>query len=76
MLHIVILRLKELELDPYTSKEAERAAGMGSYVAPKRRKVENEVPVRDETEEEKKEREGREGKRKRKRARQMMKMQE
>ncbi|KAK6170154.1 hypothetical protein SNE40_018619 [Patella caerulea] len=28
-------RLKELSIEPYTQAEAERAAGMGSYVAPK-----------------------------------------
>ena len=28
-------RLKELREEPYTQAEAERAAGMGSYIAPK-----------------------------------------
>ena len=28
-------RLKELSIEPYTQEEAERAAGMGSYIAPK-----------------------------------------
>lgn len=28
-------RLKQLREEPYTQAEAERAAGMGSYVAPK-----------------------------------------
>ena len=28
-------RLKALRIEPYTQAEAERAAGMGSYVAPK-----------------------------------------
>ncbi|XP_059153438.1 zinc finger protein 593 homolog, partial [Physella acuta] len=29
-------RLKALETEPYTQEEADRAAGMGSYVAPKK----------------------------------------
>ena len=29
-------RLKRLKIEPYTQAEAERAAGMGSYVAPKK----------------------------------------
>ena len=28
-------RLKALRIEPYTQAEAERAAGMGSYIAPK-----------------------------------------
>ncbi|KAH9500643.1 hypothetical protein Btru_077182 [Bulinus truncatus] len=32
-------RLKALETEPYTQEEADRAAGMGSYVAPKKLKV-------------------------------------
>merc|ERR1712038_234589 len=35
-------RLKALETDAYTQEEADRAAGMGSYVAPKKRKVETQ----------------------------------
>lgn len=41
-------RLKNLELEPYTKDEAERAAGMGSYIHPKRRKVETQ-PIDDGT---------------------------
>ncbi|XP_022706094.1 zinc finger protein 593-like isoform X2 [Varroa jacobsoni] len=32
-------RLKELEIEPYSIEESERAAGMGNYINPKRRKV-------------------------------------
>ncbi|XP_017891033.1 zinc finger protein 593 homolog [Ceratina calcarata] len=32
-------RLKALELEPYSVEESERAAGKGSYVAPKKRKI-------------------------------------
>ncbi|GFO49124.1 Zinc finger protein 593-like [Plakobranchus ocellatus] len=32
-------RLKALEVEPYTHEEAERAAGMGSYIAPKKVEV-------------------------------------
>lgn len=28
-------RIKALQVEPYTQEEADRAAGMGSYVAPK-----------------------------------------
>lgn len=35
-------RLKALEIDSYTQEEAEAAAGMGSYRAPKRQKVETQ----------------------------------
>ncbi len=31
--------MKKLEDEPYTQAEAERAAGMGNYVAPKKAKV-------------------------------------
>ena len=31
----VLCRLKALSVQPYSQAEAERAAGMGSYVAPK-----------------------------------------
>ena len=40
-------RLKALELEPYTQKEAEAAAGMGSYHPPKRRKVTTQEIVED-----------------------------
>ena len=33
------LRLKALETEPYTQAEADRAAGMGSYIAPLKQKV-------------------------------------
>ncbi|XP_022169920.1 zinc finger protein 593-like isoform X2 [Myzus persicae] len=32
-------RIKELRLEPYTIEEAERAAGFGSYIAPKERVI-------------------------------------
>lgn len=32
-------RLKALEFEPYSIEESERAAGKGSYVAPKKRKI-------------------------------------
>lgn len=32
-------RLKALEVEPYTQEEADRAAGMGSYIAPKKVQV-------------------------------------
>lgn len=32
-------RLKALEEEPYSIEESERAAGMGSYIQPKRRRV-------------------------------------
>lgn len=32
-------RLKALELEPYSVEESERAAGKGSYIAPKKRKI-------------------------------------
>ena len=32
-------RLKALESQPYTTEEAERAAGMGSYIPPTTQKV-------------------------------------
>lgn len=31
--------MKSLEEEPYSIEESERAAGMGSYIMPKRRKV-------------------------------------
>ena len=36
-------RLKNLETGPYTQAEAERAGGMGSYVAPKTVKVKTQL---------------------------------
>uniref|UniRef100_H0XNZ0 Zinc finger protein 593 n=1 Tax=Otolemur garnettii TaxID=30611 RepID=H0XNZ0_OTOGA len=36
-------RLKQLSIEPYSQEEAERAAGMGSYVSPKRLPVPTEV---------------------------------
>lgn len=35
-------RLKDLETEPYTVEESERAAGKGSYVPPKKRKIETQ----------------------------------
>ncbi|XP_063309299.1 zinc finger protein 593 [Pelobates fuscus] len=35
-------RIKQLKEEPYTQEEAERAAGMGSYVAPKKLEVETQ----------------------------------
>ena len=32
-------RLKDLELEPYTIEESERAAGKGNFILPKRRKI-------------------------------------
>merc|ERR1712203_810583 len=37
-------RLHALKTDPYTIEESERAAGMGSYVMPKKRKMETVLP--------------------------------
>lgn len=36
-------RLKQLSVEPYTQEEAERAAGMGSYVPPQRLAVPTEI---------------------------------
>ena len=36
--------MKALEIEPYTIEESERAAGMGSYVNPRKRKIETYVP--------------------------------
>ena len=38
----MISRLKFLETEVYSQKEADAAAGMGSYVAPKKRKIETQ----------------------------------
>ncbi|XP_038049109.1 zinc finger protein 593-like [Patiria miniata] len=40
-------RLKALELEPYTQKEADAAAGLGSYHPPKRKKVTTQKIVED-----------------------------
>jgi len=37
-------RLHALKTDPYTSEEAERAAGMGSFILPGKRKMDTLVP--------------------------------
>lgn len=39
---VIIFRLKALEMEPYTQKEAEAAAGIGNYVPPKKRKIETQ----------------------------------
>lgn len=36
-------RLKQLSVEPYSQEEAERAAGMGSYVPPQRLALPTEV---------------------------------
>lgn len=36
-------RLKQLSVEPYSQEEAERAAGMGSYIPPQRLAVPTEV---------------------------------
>lgn len=38
-LFLFSLRLKQLSEEPYTQEEAERAAGMGSYIPPKKIEV-------------------------------------
>lgn len=40
-------RLKNLEVEPYSVEEAERAAGHGNYVEPKKRKLETQ-PTKEE----------------------------
>merc|ERR1712141_982291 len=37
-------RLHALETEPYTIEESERAAGMGSYIVPRKRKMETILP--------------------------------
>ncbi len=37
-------RLRALETEPFTLEEAERAAGRGSYVEPKKRKMDTMMP--------------------------------
>lgn len=38
-------RLKALEAEPYTIEESERAAGHGSFVPAKKRKMETQKPI-------------------------------
>lgn len=38
-------RLKALEIEPYTIEDSERAAGHGSYIPPKKRKVTTQMPI-------------------------------
>lgn len=45
-------RLKALELEPYTIEESERAAGIGNWKAPVKRKIETQTPVSKENSEE------------------------
>ena len=47
LLFFFLVRLKALETEPYTQKEAEAAAGMGSYHAPKKKKVTTQ-PLKEE----------------------------
>lgn len=42
-------RMKALETEPYTIEESERAAGLGSFEAPKKRKIETQKPIIEET---------------------------
>lgn len=42
-------RLKQLREAPYTQEEAERAAGMGSYIPPKKVEVQTQ-PLEESTE--------------------------
>lgn len=46
---LFFLRLKQLSEEPYTQEEAERAAGMGSYIPPK--KIEVHTQALDEMDE-------------------------
>lgn len=48
-------RLKALELEPYTIEESERAAGLGNFQLPHKRKIETQPPketIADQEEEE------------------------
>ncbi|XP_014283499.1 zinc finger protein 593 homolog [Halyomorpha halys] len=38
-------RLKALELEPYSIEDSERAAGHGSYIPPKKRKLQTQTPI-------------------------------
>lgn len=40
--------MKALEIEPYTIEESERAAGVGSWVQPKKRKIETQKPLESE----------------------------
>jgi bud site selection protein 20 len=40
-------RLKHLEDEPYSIEESERAAGMGSYISHKKRKIESQPTSED-----------------------------
>lgn len=40
---ILSCRLKQLSVEPYSQEEAERAAGMGSYIPPQQLAVPTEV---------------------------------
>lgn len=42
-------RLKALELEPYSIEESERAAGQGSYIQAKKRKIETQPPKEGES---------------------------
>ncbi|XP_005090598.1 zinc finger protein 593 [Aplysia californica] len=44
-------RLKALETEPYTQEEADRAAGMGSYIAPRKLEVQKQETNDDSDEE-------------------------
>lgn len=41
--------MKALELEPYTIEESERAAGLGSFKAPQKRKIETQKPVTEDS---------------------------
>lgn len=40
--------MKALELEPYSIEESEKAAGLGSYKAPQKRKIETQKPITDD----------------------------
>ena len=50
-------RMKALELEPYSIEESERAAGLGNYVAPQKRKIETQKPITEDCKRAKKEEE-------------------
>ncbi|XP_034250560.1 zinc finger protein 593 homolog [Thrips palmi] len=41
-------RMKALETEPYSIEESERAAGLGSFVTAKKRKIETQKPIVEE----------------------------
>lgn len=41
--------MKALELEPYTIEESERAAGLGNYIKPQKRKIETQKPITEES---------------------------